>query len=283
LTVGAPILPTPEMTPDDIEATRALTRQIDAGLRDVTLNFDSWEASSLAERSAAILAADEARPTPGRTTLGANFSLRRAFGSRYERIRDAHPDRFAALETVVQRYQHLLEDLGLRDDHLTTDYTWLHSLRYVGYRIPVLIARLPFALVGLVLNYLPYRRPGWVAGSVRDEGDQPATYTVLTGHVAFPVFWALECALAGSVWGAGGAVAMAIAAPATGWTALRFYERNESFWSELRAWLTLRLLPGRGEAMRALRREIRKELRALIAAEEDGDAPTRDDAERSAS
>ena len=134
----------------------------------------------------------------------------------------------------------------------------------------MLLARLPFALVGFVLNYLPYRLPGWVAEWVRHEGDQPATYKVLTGLVAFPVFWAIECALAGWAWGTGGAVAMAVVAPATGWTALRFFERNESFWTELRAWLTLRLLPGRGEALRTLRQEIRKELVELLGS---GEAP----------
>ncbi len=267
VTVGEPIVPAPEMTTDDAEATRALTQQIDEGLRDVTLNFESWEAHRLAEQSAAILAAAETRATPGRAGLGEHFTLRRALGNRYEQTRDAHPERFAALETVVERYQHLIEDLGLRDDHVTADYTWQHSLRYVGYRVPALLWRLPFALVGLILNFVPYQLAGRVARIVRHEGDQPATYKVLTGLVGFPLFWAIESALAAWAWGAPGGFAMAVLAPVTGWIALRFFERNESFWSELRAWLTLRLLPHRGEALRTLRREIRKELAALLESE----------------
>ena len=123
VTVGEPIVPAPDMTIDDADAARALTQQIDDGLRDVTLNYESWEAARLAERSAAILAEAETRPGPGRAALGEHFSLRRAFGGRYEETRAAHPERFASLDTVVQRYQHLLDDLGLRDDHVTSDYT----------------------------------------------------------------------------------------------------------------------------------------------------------------
>ena len=262
--VGDPILPAPEAHAEDAAAVRALTEAIDAGLRDVTLNYASWEAARLAEQSAEIYGADDARALPGRAALGAHFPLRRAFGDRYDAARAAHPERVATLEGVVKRYDRLLRFLALRDDHVTARYTWRNALAYVGYRIPSLLWRLPFAAIGLLLNYLPYRLPGWVAGLVRDQGDQPATYKVLTGLVAFPVFWGLECALAWSAWGGAGAAAMAVVAPVTGWIALRFYERNESFWRELRAWLTLRVLPDRGAELRALRAAIRDELAALV-------------------
>jgi 1-acyl-sn-glycerol-3-phosphate acyltransferase len=275
--VGNPIVPAADASTDDPEAARALTHAIDAGLRDATLNFESWDAARLAERSAEIYATDDMRPAPGRAALGEQFSLRRAFGSSYESARAAHPERAAAVETVVRRYERLLEAMGLRDDHVTADYAWRHALRYVGYRVPVLLLRLPFAVIGLLLNYLPYRLPGWVADRVRHVGDQPATYKVLTGLVAFPIVWALESALAWRAWGAAGAVAIAVLAPITGWISLRFYERNESFWRELRAWLTLRLLPRRGAELRALRREIRDELAAMVEAQPEPRDPQRDD------
>jgi hypothetical protein len=57
----------------------------------------------------------------------------------------------------------------------------------------------------------------------------------------------------------------AIAAPVTGWYALLFHERNESFWREVGAWLVLRLFPGRAARLRRLRAEIRKEMESLAA------------------
>jgi len=136
---------------------------------------------------------------------------------------------------------------------------------YLGFRVPTLAVLLPIALVGLALNYLPYRVPGWVASTVEDQGDQPATYKVISGLFLFPIAWAIEIALAGRAWGALGASLMAVVAPATGWVALRFFEHTESFWSELRAWLTLRLASHRAAELRILRGMMRDDLQALVA------------------
>ena len=264
VTIGTPIVPDADATVDDAQAVRALTEQIDEGLRRVTLNFDSWERARLAERSAELYASGDAHPLPGRPALGEQFSLRRAIGGGYEAARAADPDRIAAAEALVQRYESLLSTLNLRDDQVTAEYPWRHALSYVGYRIPLLLTLLPLALVGFVLNYLPYRLPGWVANLVREKGDQPATFKVLTGLVAFPLFWGV---LSGSTWlavGPGAGIAMALLAPLSGWIALRFFERNQSFWGELRAFFTLRLLPERGAELRALRQDVRDQLASVI-------------------
>ena len=116
----------------------------------------------------------------------------------------------------------------------------------------------------MLLNALPYHVVGRIARLVEHEGDQPATYKLLAGFFLFPITWAIEIAAAASAWGAPGALAMAVIAPATGWIALRFYERNESFWSEARAYLTLRAVPHRTAELRALRRMMREELSALV-------------------
>ena len=245
----------------------ALTEQIDAALRAVTLNFDSWQTARLMERAAEIYAGEADRALPGRAPLADRFSLRQAFGLGYEDARETDPERVAALEAMATRYELLLATFHLRDDHVTSRYPWSHALGYVGYQIPDLLLRLPFAALGFLLNYLPYRLPGVAASFVEDQGDQTATYKLLAGFFLFPLTWALEAGLAGLWWGGWAAFATALAAPATGWVALRFFERNESFWNELRAYLTLRLAPHRAAELRALRRMMRDELQALVQGE----------------
>jgi 1-acyl-sn-glycerol-3-phosphate acyltransferase len=268
VSVGEPIRAT-----DDTGA-RELTDRIDAGLREVTLNVDSWRTSQLVERAAEIYGAEAERALPGRAKLAERFSLRHQFGAGYEQARAADPERIAALEAMADRYERILEALHLRDDHVTSDYPWSHVRVYVADRVPVLIAQLPFALVGFLLDYLPYRLPGFVARRVEHEADQPATYKLLTGLVMFPLFWAIEIAIAGHFWRTPGALAMAAIAPVTGWIALRFYERNQSFWSEARAYLTMRVAKDRAAELRALRRMMREELARLVD-ESDPDAPDR--------
>ena len=83
----------------------------------------------------------------------------------------------------------------------------------------------PAALVGLVLNWLPYQLPGWVARALTRTPDEPATYKILTALLAFPLFWIAEAAAAAVAAGAGAGLAVALAAPATGYVALLFHDR----------------------------------------------------------
>ena len=83
---------------------------------------------------------------------------------------------------------------------------------------------LPVQILGYALNWLPYRLPGWVSDRLSTTPDEPATYKLLTGLLAFPLVWAVEAAiatrLAGPAWG----LAVMVAAPASGYAALRLRE-----------------------------------------------------------
>jgi 1-acyl-sn-glycerol-3-phosphate acyltransferase len=86
-------------------------------------------------------------------------------------------------------------------------------------RVRHLLAR-AIAPVGWLLNWLPYSLPGWVANRFSKSPDDPATYKMLTALLAFPLVWTLESGLA--LWFGGPALglAMAVAAPSSGYVAL---------------------------------------------------------------
>jgi hypothetical protein len=265
LLVGDPLDPAPERElakSDEREAVRALTARIEEALRVVTLNFESFEVARLLERAAEVFARDE-RLLPGKSDLLEHFPLRQAFGARYAEARAAQPERVQRIERMAQRYDGMLDALGVRDDQVTARYPWSHAGAYLGDRVSLLLLALPVAALGTLLNYLPYRLPGLVAGLVREHGDLPATYKILTGLFALPVCWAIETWAAAAAWGPVAGALMAAGAPATGWFALLFHERHGSLWSEVRAYLALRLRPDRARALRDLRADIRREIEAL--------------------
>jgi 1-acyl-sn-glycerol-3-phosphate acyltransferase len=262
--VGEPI--DPASAGDD---ARALTARIEAGLREVTLNFESFEVQRLVERATQVYAGEE-QLLPGQPGLAEHFSLRRAFGEGYNLARQKHPERLEHIQRLASRYDGMLEASGLRDDHVTARYPWSHIAAYMGDRVGILLAALPVAAIGTLLNYVPYRLPGFVGWAVRNKADLPATYKILTGLVALPVFWALEAWAVASAWGTKAGIAMLFAAPLSGWFALLFHERHGSLWREIGAYLTLRLRPERTAALRALRAQIRREIDALVA-EQRGD------------
>lgn len=267
--VGEPIDPA-----SDGDDAKALTARIEAGLRTVTLNFESFEVAKLVERATEVFAGEE-RLLPGQTDLAAHFSLRQAFGAGYAEAKQKHPERIEAIQRLAHRYDGMLEASGLRDDHVTARYPWSHIAAYMGDRVGILLAALPVAALGTVLNYVPYRLPGVVGLLAGDKRDLPATYKILTGLVACPVFWGLEAWAAASAWGTTAGVVTAFVAPLSGWFALLFHERHGSLWREIGAYLTLKLRPERTATLRALRAQIRAEIDTLVA-EQAGSASSRD-------
>ena len=99
---------------------------------------------------------------------------------------------------------------------------WAADAGTMGAAARVLLA-LP-AAIGTVINWLPYRLPGWVARALSRTPDEPATYKILTALLAFPAVWALLAAAAWRAWGGPAALAVALLAPATGWAALLFHD-----------------------------------------------------------
>jgi hypothetical protein len=97
----------------------------------------------------------------------------------------------------------------------------------------------------------------------------PASFKVFGGIVLFPVTWLLEAGaaawLAGHRSRAGLAAALMtlVAAPLSGWVALRFDDRRGQLWREARAWLLLRSRRPIAAELRARREAAAREVAAL--------------------
>jgi len=87
---------------------------------------------------------------------------------------------------------------------------------------------LPVLVLGYALNWIPYRFPGWISGRLSRSPDDPATYKLLGGILAFPVVWAAEAALGAYLGGWAWGLATAVAAPASGYVALRLREMRSA-------------------------------------------------------
>lgn len=90
------------------------------------------------------------------------------------------------------------------------------------------LATNPVFVLGWALNWLPYRLPGYVADRFSTTADEPATYKLLTGLLAFPLAWAAEAFVAARVGGMGWGLAIAVLAPTTGYAALRIWETRRT-------------------------------------------------------
>lgn len=84
---------------------------------------------------------------------------------------------------------------------------------------------LPVFILGSALNWIPYRIPGWISDRLSTTPDEPATYKLLAGLLAFPLAWAAEAAIAARFVGPAWGLAMTVLAPTTGYAVLRLRER----------------------------------------------------------
>lgn len=85
----------------------------------------------------------------------------------------------------------------------------------------------PVFALGCALNWIPYRIPGWISDGLSTNPDEPATYKLLAGLLAFPLAWAAETAIAVRFAGLGWGLALTVLAPASGYAALRLRERGQ--------------------------------------------------------
>jgi glycerol-3-phosphate O-acyltransferase / dihydroxyacetone phosphate acyltransferase len=250
------------------EAVRDLTERIGAGLDAVTLSYRDWDEARRIARAADLY--DRPRlDVPRRRGLSEELGVRRGVLEAYGALSERHPERVAAVSEAVQRYDDLLEAVGLRDEHVAAEYAPEPVLRFLTHSLGRLLLTLPPAVVGTVLNYLPYRLVGFLAGWVAHLPDQQATYKIFPALLAYPAFWLGEAALAGWAvarhgppggpgwhpWAAAGLTLLL--APVTGWVALRFHETRRWFRDEARAFLVLR-------TRRSLQRELARRRAAVL-------------------
>jgi glycerol-3-phosphate O-acyltransferase/dihydroxyacetone phosphate acyltransferase len=196
------------------EAAEALTAQIETALDEVTLQADSRQALSLIARAERIFSG-------GGGALAGELDLRRRFVDGYHYLRERDPQRLAALESRVARFESEMHAARLDPETLEP------APRGISWKTAALLLLLaPLAAVGGLLHYPTYRLIGLVAITMaKGEREMTATIKVLAALVLFPLTWMVVAAL--TWWRLGFAAALAALAllPLLGYAALQFFER----------------------------------------------------------
>ncbi len=226
---GEPIVVAPAIAGDDgeppPERVDELTREIERGLSEVTLQADSHAALELVVRAERIVTGRE------EMSLAEELELRRRFVEGYRYLREHDPSRLAELESMVRR----IEKRGRP-----------RRVRVSAVLLSLLL--LPAAIAGAIVNYPTYRLVGFLAHRLTDEEEIVATIKFLASALLFPLTW-IALALA-----VGHIVVMLIAAPVSAYVAVRVFETLAD------ALARLRPLPAERDSVRARILEVAKEL-----------------------
>jgi 1-acyl-sn-glycerol-3-phosphate acyltransferase len=274
--IGEPIDPTAEVAregADNSETVRALTARIGASLRDVTLNYESWREAEIVECAAEVFSRPET-DAPTRPSLARQVPLRRAFVTGYRELKRRQPDLVSSVVEMTDRYDRLLRRLGLQDRHVAAGYPVPLVLQFALRSLWHPTVWRPLSLIGLVLNWLPFKIIGWVTRALRLTTDQGATYKLLMSIVLYPIFWGMESLLLGWKLGAVLGAVTFLAAPVAGYCALVYAEQWRALREETRVFFALKTRRRLAQELRNRRRTVYERVRHLVDLYQTGRTPS---------
>lgn len=234
------------------EAVRELTARIERGLREVTLNLESWEDAPLVEAAEEIWAAEIGAHTPGPAAGGSRavkIERMAQVGEALRALRSSDRADWRELAESVAAHDRTLRRLAIGPDQLGSPLA-ATAVRWVPTQIAWLAALGIPGMIGMVAYYAPYRLTGLIASLARPPHDVRATYKLLAGAAVHGAWTALLAVIVGLSLGTLAGVAVLLLLPAFGLTALALADRWRRAHGEARRFF-----------VRARRRELVEELR----------------------
>ncbi len=225
------------------EAVRALSARIESALRDVTLNAEHEQALSISKRAGRIFAAaapgdqDADSRADALNSLAREVELQRRFLAGYAFHFERSPERLAALEARIQRYEEQLRQAGIDLEDLSSPAASPAAvLRYFVTRVLPVLYWFPLALFGTLVHYPAYKLAGAVAVAVaRRSDDIVSTIKLIAAMLLFPLTWGALAVLFFYLAGWPGVLLALVSAPVSGYVALLFFERLDAFIGGARA------------------------------------------------
>jgi 1-acyl-sn-glycerol-3-phosphate acyltransferase len=210
------------------EAVRALTADIERRLRRSAPDYTDWE-EERALTSAAAVALRSVQNAPPEVDFGSESELANVLAQRPQEAKDIVID-------AVDRYTADLDAIGLNDRQIMTTHRSRRSFLWrIIWNLIVGILLLPFALIGLAINLVPFALL-WLIGRVKMDPAMAATVKPASAIVLFSITWALA-GWQGWTWsGIEGIAAVLLVMPLYLFALFALIERGGLVWKAWRGW-----------------------------------------------
>lgn len=239
---------------DERATVQSLTERVRAGMDEVVAQAETRELLEGVARVAEWTGDPDAGPASRRARTHTLLRAHREWS-----LRD--PERTARVTSKARAYTRMLRRLGVRDP-------WEVELGSISaasaVRVVVTLSLLaPFALVGALAGWAPYRLTGRIAARVAKDEDVRGTVKLLGGALLLALAWAIEAAIVGHLFGWWIAPAAFVALAACGYAALRWDEIAGESIEALRMWM-FRNKADVAAALAGRRRELALEVDAAL-------------------
>jgi hypothetical protein len=217
--IGEPILLGSWRAPPNTPPAEALTAEIDARLRAITLNYSTVDDATRAVRLASLIAAlFEAVPSIGVVDrgLGVEMAIARRIDDLSSKLQHADDAlrrqadqlvrRLDSVERVAANHGVLIEDVGISLERK-------RALRFIVREGWLLVVGGPIAIWGRVNHWFPFRAARLIAMRSIDSAADPAMRTLVAGAAFVLLTYLAQSALVAALWGPTAALVYLISLP----------------------------------------------------------------------
>jgi 1-acyl-sn-glycerol-3-phosphate acyltransferase len=222
------------------EVARELTAQLRDGLEELLVQGQSHDLLTLAARAARVVrgAQGELERGPNAGDIGPleeQRQLRRLLLHGYASLVDRHRDQIESLSARIEVLDGLFAHYGLDPARPGAPERKVSLVRAL-LNLVAMVAAAPFAVVGIVAHWFPYRGIDVLARRMaKGEGSVLSTMKILGGLLLFPLWWTISALAAlftlGPVW----AGTTALVLPLLAYLALWWLEGASSWKSWVRS------------------------------------------------
>jgi glycerol-3-phosphate O-acyltransferase/dihydroxyacetone phosphate acyltransferase len=248
--IGEPIFLDSWRPPAGIPAPDALTAEIDARLRAITLNYPTIDDATRAVRLASLVAAlFEDVPSMGVVdrSLGVEMAIVRRIDELSLRLQHADDSlrrradqlsrRLDAVERVAMNHGVAIEDVGISLERRP-------AVRFVLREGWLLLVGGPIAVWGRLNHWLPFRAARILAMRSIDSAADPAMRTLVAGTAFVLLTYLAQSALVGVIWGPTAALIYLVSLPVAADINFSLSDRLQRTLRRARAFRRFRRDPG---------------------------------------
>ena len=246
------------------EAVTRLTGKIQAGLEAVTLNPESWRDLDLLRRLERFFALRRNRIR--QRTMGQRFRTLKKLNETHLRLWREHPGQVERVRLLLNHFERLCRKTGVKDYHLTLNYTPMVVARFVVRTLSVLLVMVPVALWGALNCGLPYWLTGWLATRLTRGRYQYDTARITLGMLFFGGFWGGQTFWVQQMAGGWAALGYSLSLPIAGAVALFVVRERTRIQENIRVFFVFMRKKELREYMRDKRRHLEVELAKLAQA-----------------
>ena len=263
LRIGDPVDVTPLADEAPDATARRVTEGLEAGLRAVTLNVDSWAEFDLLRRVQRFFAFRRGRRAY-RRSLAHRLRALQHLQDAVAWIRGQAPAEVEVLSRRLARFERLCNRYGIDDYQLTVRYSPAVVLRFLARTSAFALFLLPLALWAVANSYVPYTLTGPIALAMSRGRDQYDTAKILVGMMLFAIFWGGQTATIFFAWGTVAALVYAASLPATAAVALVLGRERERVFESVRVFVAFARRGALRRYLLARRRELEVDIAKLM-------------------